>query len=120
MPFNSTGLNNPFGVNTLSLHSANPGLGADPTPGTELTDAPYARQSVTLGAPTAGVVTTAANVTFGISTASNQNVQFVGLWEGSVYKGYIVPAIPRNFTEPATTREFTVSAGSTISITNPA
>lgn len=118
MPFNAAGLNNPFLVDTLSIHETNPGTGVSPTGGTELTDAPYARKAVTLSAPVAGVASSTADVEFEIATASDQNCQFIGLWEGATYKGYIVPVTPRNFTEPATARKYTVSAGSSISITN--
>ena len=120
MPFNAAGLNDPFAIDTISLHSADPGTGATPTPGTELVDAPYTRKSVSFSGPVSGTLTIASDVTFDISTSSNQNVQFLGLWQGSTYKGSAVPAVPRNFTEPATTRQFVVSAGATISITNPA
>jgi hypothetical protein len=119
MPFNPAGLNNPHAVNQLSLHSSNPGIGASPAAGTELTDAPYERQVITASGPVAGVLTISETAVFDIATTSNQNVQFIGLWEGATYKGYAVPGTPRNFTEVATIRQYTILAGSTISIVNP-
>lgn len=118
MPLNAAGLNNPFDIDQVSLHHSNPGVGVNPTASTELTDAPYARQSITLTAPVAGVANPTADVTFNLSTSANQNCQFIGLWKGAVYKGYMVPATPYNFTAAASARSFKLLATASISITN--
>lgn len=104
-------------VDTLSLHHTNPGLAAAPAANTELTDAPYARQSAVFNAPVdnAGVAEARLNadVSFDLHLSINQNVQFIGLWKGATYKGYIVPDTPFNFTGTATVRSFTVEATTT-------
>lgn len=120
MPFNAAGLNAPHSIDTLSIHSTNPGVGVAPTPGTELTDAPYARVSATYSAPVGGQMTLQADAVFDLSVSSDQNCQFFGLWAGSTYLGYAIPTTTRNFTEPATERKFGMAAGSTVSIVNPA
>lgn len=118
MPYNAAGLANPFAINQFSLHATNPGVGANPAGGSELVTAPYARKSVTLSAPVAGVASPVANTVFDLSTASDQNVQFVGIWEGATYKGYFIPATPYNFNTAATARTYTVLNTATFSITN--
>jgi hypothetical protein len=117
MPSNIAGLSGALNaVNQLSLHSANPGIGVNPAAG-ELTTAPYARQACVFNAGVAnGAVAEAllnADVSFDLSLSVDQNVQFIGMWEGATYKGYIVPTNPNNFTGTATTRTFTVTAATT-------
>lgn len=118
MPFNAAGLNDPSDVDSLSLHSANPGVGVSPVAG-ELAGAPYARQSVAFAAPVSGAFVFSAPVVFNLRTDIAQNVQFVGLWKGGVYKGYFIPDTPYNFTAAATSRSYTLQATSSINITNP-
>lgn len=117
MPLNLAGLSGALNdIDTISLHSTNPGLGVSPAAG-ELTSAPYARKAASFGVPTdvSGVATSAlsADVTFPLHLSVDQNVQFVGLWKGGVYKGYAVPLNPFNFTGTVTSREFKVTAAST-------
>lgn len=111
---NSKALN---AANKMSLHATNPGTGANPAAGTELTDAPYARQNCVFNAPvangTAAETALNANVVFPLHLTINQNAQFVGLWENTTYLGYIVPDEPFNFTGNATERSFTVNAATT-------
>ena len=104
-------------IDTLSLHSTNPGVGTSPAGGSELTDSPYTRKAVVVNAAVdaAGVAT----VEFDLSLTINQNVQFIGLWQGATYKGYAVPDNPNNFTgSPVTVRKFRVLAGSEIAAAN--
>jgi hypothetical protein len=100
----------------LSLHATNPGIGASPAAG-ELTDAPYARKAAVFNAAidNGGVAEARlnANVQFDLHLSNNQNCQFIGLWDGATYLGYIVPSAPFNFTGTATTRTFTVNATTT-------
>lgn len=126
MGFNIAGLAGALNdVDQLSLHKTNPGLSASPAAGTELTDAPYARKACVFNAATdsAGSANSAldADVEFNLHLSVDQNVQFIGLWKGSVYKGYLVPDNSHNFTGTATTRTFTVKAGDTVlTAANPA
>ena len=118
MPLNSRGLNNPQAISRFSLHSQNPGLGLTPAAG-ELTGAPYTRQNGLFGSYNNGVAKLNNNVVFSLSTSTNQNVQFVGLWNSSnEYLGYVIPSTPYNFTEPSSSRTFTLSNNSEIVISN--
>ena len=110
-------------IDTLSLHSTNPGGGTSPAGGSELTDSPYTRKAVVVNAAVdaAGVAVAEVNATveFDLSLTINQNVQFIGLWQGATYKGYAVPDNPNNFTgSPVTVRKFRVLAGSEIAAAN--
>lgn len=100
-------------VDTASLHHTNPGVGAAPVANTEVTGAPYTRQPIAYGAPVdvSGVATSvlSADVTWPLSLSGNINVNFIGLWKGSVYKGYYVPANAQTFSGDATERSFTLS-----------
>lgn len=100
----------------MSLHATNPGIGASPAAG-ELTDAPYSRKACVFNAPVTNGPNTEsllnANVQFDLHLSNNQNAQFIGLWDGATYLGYIVPNTPFNFTGTATVRTFTVSASTT-------
>lgn len=118
MPFNAAGnlaaLN---AANQLSLHSSNPGTGSTPAAG-ELSGAPYARKACVFNAPVANGVAAEsslnANVVFDLNTAADQNVQFVGLWNGSTYLGYFVPDPVYNFTGTGiTTRQYTLTTANT-------
>jgi hypothetical protein len=118
MPFNFSG--NSLSINAcnqMSLHSTNPGTGGSPAGGSELSTSPYSRQNCTFSAPTANGTAAESNlssdVTFSLSPTTNQNVQFVGLWNNSTYLGYLVPDEPFNFTGVATTRQFIVTAAGT-------
>jgi hypothetical protein len=118
MPLNISGLSGVLNdIDTLSLHHTNPGVGVNPTAATELTDTPYARQAAVFNAATdvSGVATSVLNadVPFSLHLSINQNVQFIGLWKGATYKGYLVPDNPNNYTGTATTRTFTVKATTT-------
>ena len=119
MPMNGAGLSDPFNVTSLSLHSSNPGVGASPAGGSELSDSPYARQTpswdaIATGSDGGGAFARQnldAAVNFNLATgATAQNVQFVGLWRGSTYLGYEVPSTTKNFDDPdSTSRTFTLT-----------
>jgi hypothetical protein len=118
MPFNFSG--NSLAINAcnqLSLHSTNPGTGAAPAGGSELSTSPYVRQNCTFAAPVANGTAAESNLsgdaTFSLSPDTAQNVQFIGLWNGSTYLGYLVPNNPFNFTGAATSRQFIVTATGT-------
>lgn len=115
MPLNFNGNAGAINAATqLSLHSSNPGVDLTPAVGSELTAAPYARQSATFGAPvadgSAAESLLQSNVVFNLALDIDQDVQFVGLWDGATYLGYIAPSNPFNFTGTATERSFTVLA----------
>jgi hypothetical protein len=97
---------------TASLHHTNPGVGADPAANTEITGAPYERQSIAFNAAVdvAGAATAvlSANVTWPLALSGNINANFIGLWKGEVYKGYLVPTNPQAFSGDATERSFTL------------
>ncbi|WP_445425162.1 hypothetical protein [Alishewanella sp. HL-SH06] len=101
----------------LSLHSSNPGLGVSPA-ASELSDAPYSRKACTFAAPVMnGAVAESvlsANVTFDLSLTIDQTVNFIGLWAGSTYLGYIVPNNTGTYSgSNITTRQFVVNASTT-------
>lgn len=116
------------GIDTLSLHSTNPGLGLFPVDGTELTDSPYSRQSCSflpaVDESGSAVYYLSTDVTFNLNLLNDQNCQFIGLWTGSTYKGYVVPSAPFNFTDEQGTpveRSFTALAATTkITLSNQA
>lgn len=117
--FNEAGLVDIFDIDRVSLHSSNPGIGVNPAAG-ELGDAPYERQVVSFAAKVTGTdaegpfarAFLATDVSFSLATgAEAQNVQFVGLWKGTTYKGYKVPTTPKNFNDPdSTSRTFILDA----------
>ena len=118
---NSRGIN---AANIMSLHHTNPGIGNAPVANTELTDLPYERQICAFAAPVADGPAAMSDLTddvvFPLHLSINQNAQFVGLWDGATYLGYIVPNSPFNFTGTATTRTFKVLADETTLVrTNP-
>jgi hypothetical protein len=60
----------------VSLWTSNPG---DDASGTEVTGGSYARTAVTFGAPSNGVTTNSADVTFPTATASWGTVGWIGI-----------------------------------------
>ncbi len=111
--FNFAGNSRPLNAaNIMSLHSTNPGTGATPAAGTELTAAPYERKTCAFGAPTAqgtaarSVLT--ATVQFPLDLTTNQTVGFIGLWEDTTYLGYIAADEPVEFAGTATARSCNV------------
>ena len=110
---NLAGLIGPLNdFDTASLHHTNPGLGVAPVANTEVTGAPYARQSIAFDTPVdvSGVATSAltADVTWPLPLSGNVSVNFIGLWKGAVYKGYMVPTTPMSVSGAANERSFTL------------
>lgn len=99
-------------VDTASLHHTNPGVGAAPVANTEVTGAPYARQSIAYDAPVdvSGVATAvlSEDVTWPLALSGSIAANFIGLWKGAVYKGYYVPANAQTYSGDATERSFTL------------
>lgn len=64
----------------LALFTADP---TDAGTGTEVTGGAYARQTITFGAPTNGVASTNADVTFPVATAAWGAVTHFGIYDAS-------------------------------------
>ena len=62
----------------VSLHTADP---TDAGTGTEVSGGSYVRQSATFGAPSNGVSTTTADITYPQATASYGTVGWIGIWD---------------------------------------
>jgi hypothetical protein len=62
----------------VSLHTADP---TDAGTGTEVSGGSYIRQAATFGAPSNGVSTTTADVTFPQATASWGTIGWIGIWD---------------------------------------
>jgi len=115
---NSSALN---AANQMSLHSSNPGTGASPAAG-EISGAPYARQACVFNAPvangTAAECLLNANVTFNLALSGTINVNFIGLWNGSTYLGYMAADPVRSYSGDATTRQYIQTAAGTKLVRN--
>ena len=64
----------------ISLHTADP---TDAGSGTEVSGNAYIRQSATFGAPSNGVSTTTADITFPQATASWGTIGWIAIWDAS-------------------------------------
>jgi len=62
----------------VSLHTADP---TDAGSGTEVSGGSYIRQSATFGAPSNGVSTTTADISYPQATASYGTVGWIGIWD---------------------------------------
>jgi hypothetical protein len=62
----------------VSLHTADP---TDAGTGTEVSGGSYARKSITFGAPSNGVTSSNADVTFDTATANWGTITHIGLWD---------------------------------------
>ena len=62
----------------ISLHTADP---TDAGTGTEVAGGSYIRQSATFGAPSNGVSTTTADITFPQATANWGTIGWIGIWD---------------------------------------
>jgi hypothetical protein len=62
----------------ISLHTADPTDGGS---GTEVSGGSYIRQAATFGAPSNGVSTTTADVTFPQATANWGTIGWIGIWD---------------------------------------
>jgi hypothetical protein len=68
------------------LHTADP---TDAGTGTEVSGGSYIRQAATFGAPSNGVSTTTADITYPQATASYGTVGWVGIWDAQT-TGYML------------------------------
>lgn len=64
----------------VSLHTADP---TDAGSGTEVSGGSYVRQAATFGAPSNGVSTTTADISYPQATASYGTVSFIGIFDAS-------------------------------------
>jgi hypothetical protein len=62
----------------VSLHTADP---TDAGSGTEVSGGSYIRQSATFGAPSNGVSTTTADISFPQATANWGTIGWIGIWD---------------------------------------
>jgi hypothetical protein len=62
----------------VSLHTADP---TDAGTGTEVSGGSYVRQSATFGAPSNGVSTTTADISFPQATANWGTIGWIGIWD---------------------------------------
>lgn len=62
----------------ISLHTADP---TDAGSGTEVSGGSYIRQAATFGAPSDGVSTTTADITFPQATANWGTIGWIGIWD---------------------------------------
>jgi hypothetical protein len=62
----------------ISLHTADPTDGGS---GTEVSGGSYIRQAATFGAPSNGVSTTTADITFPQATANWGTIGWIGIWD---------------------------------------
>jgi hypothetical protein len=62
----------------VSLHTADP---TDAGSGTEVSGGSYIRQAATFGAPSNGVSTTTADITFPQATANWGTIGWIGIWD---------------------------------------
>jgi hypothetical protein len=62
----------------VSLHTADP---TDAGTGTEVAGGSYIRQAATFGAPSNGVSTTTADITFPQATANWGTIGWIGIWD---------------------------------------
>jgi hypothetical protein len=62
----------------ISLHTADP---TDAGSGTEVSGGSYIRQAATFGAPSNGVSTTTADVTFPQATGNWGTIGWIGIWD---------------------------------------
>jgi hypothetical protein len=62
----------------ISLHTADP---TDAGTGTEVSGNAYIRQSATFGAPSNGVSTTTADITFPQATGTWGTIGWIGIWD---------------------------------------
>jgi hypothetical protein len=64
----------------ISLHTADP---TDAGTGTEVSGGSYARQSATFGAPSNGVSTATADITFPQASGTWGTIGWIGIWDAS-------------------------------------
>lgn len=93
----------------VSLHTADP---TDAGTGTEVSGGSYARKAATFGAPSNGVSTTTANVTFDQATASWGTIGWIGIWD-SLTTGNLLYHTPLSASKTIDTGDiFQIASGS--------
>lgn len=93
----------------VSLHTADP---TDTGTGTEVSGGSYVRQAATFGAPSNGVSTTTADISYPQATASYGTVGFIGIWD-AVSAGNMMYHTPLDVSKTIDTGDiFKIAAGS--------
>ena len=93
----------------LALYTTNP---TDADTGTEVSGGAYARQSITMGAPSNGVSTNSAAIEFPQATASWGTVAYVGIRDASTL-GHLLYHTPLDVSKAIDTGDiFKIAAGS--------
>lgn len=93
----------------VSLHTADP---TDAGTGTEVSGGSYARKSATFGAPSNGVSTTSADVTFDQATGSWGTITHIGIWD-SLTTGNLLYHTPLDASKAIATGDiFKIASGS--------
>ena len=93
----------------VSLHTADP---TDAGTGTEVSGGSYVRQAATFGAPSNGVSTTTADITYPQATASYGTVGFIGIWDAEI-SGNMLYHTPLDISKAIDTGDiFKIAAGS--------
>lgn len=89
----------------VSLHTADP---TDAGTGAEVSGGSYVRRAATFGAPSNGVSTTTADITYPTATADYGTVGWIGIWD-ALTSGNLLYHTPLNIAK-------TISTGDTFKI----
>lgn len=93
----------------LALYTTDP---TDANTGTEVSGNAYARQAITFGAPSNGVSTTTADITFPQATGSQGTIAFIGIMD-ALTSGNLLYHSPLDVSKTIDTGDiFKVAAGS--------
>jgi len=89
----------------VSLHTADP---TDAGTGAEVSGGSYVRRAATFGAPSNGVSTTTADITYPVATADYGTVGWIGIWD-ALTSGNLLYHTPLNIAK-------TINTGDTFKI----
>ena len=93
----------------ISLHTADP---TDAGSGAEISGSSYARQAATFGAPSNGVSTTTADITFPQATGTWGTIGWIGIWD-ALTTGNLLYHTPLDVSKLIDTGDiFKIAAGS--------
>jgi hypothetical protein len=93
----------------ISLHTADP---TDAGSGAEISGSSYARQAATFGAPSNGVSTTTADITFPQATGTWGTIGWIGIWD-AITTGNLLYHTPLDVSKSIDTGDiFKIAAGS--------
>lgn len=93
----------------ISLHTADP---TDAGTGTEVSGGSYARQTATFAAPSNGVSTTSADITFPQATGNWGTITHIGIWD-ALTAGNLLYHTPLDASKAIDTGDiFKIAAGS--------